>query len=217
MLARGVPPEGRTARFADAVRGTLAALFLTWRLLLTRAFGLVAATVRWIGGAVSYRPRPRLLLAYARAPHETFRAADTAERDRLAAFGLRAFIAGALIAVAVARISGTPLSVPAAQWAGIALWAAARVAIIAYVGRDLAERRALLAAGIAALAPYLIASAPVLRVVAFLFSAYLVHEALLGAGVDPRDARTLVAFSFGAQALVIIAGWLLGGVFVLIG
>ncbi|MDI6900880.1 MAG: hypothetical protein QMC79_04210 [Anaerosomatales bacterium] len=217
MLARGVPPEGREAGFVSAVRGAVAALFLTWRLLLTRAFGLVADTARRITGALSYRPRPRLLLAFARAPRATFEAADAAERGRLAAFGLRAFIAGALIAGAVERVGGTPLSVSAGAWLGVALWAAARIAIVSYVGRDLAGRRTLLAASVAALAPYLIASTPALRVVAFLLSAYLMHETLRGAGVDDRGARTLVAFSFGAQALVVVAGWLLGGVFVLVG
>jgi len=217
MLARGVPPEGHEAGFRTAVRATAAELFLTWRLLLTRAFGLVAQAARRAAGMVSYRPRPRLVLAYVSAPRATFQAAEDAERRRLAAFGMRAFVAGALIAAVVARIGGTPLSVSAGEWLGTALWAAARVAIVSYVGRDLADRRTLLFASVAAMAPYLIASAPALRLAAFLLSAYLTHETLRGAGVDDRGARTLVAFSFGAQALVVAAGWLLGGVFVLVG
>lgn len=208
------PPEGRPS----AVGAGPAALFTAWHRLLTRvawAFVHLARRCRAIGTAWSSQwMRLRDYHATSTGPWQP---ADARARETAAALGVRAFAFG-LVLAGWAAMSARNAWIP-----GVAivltevLWAAARYVIIALLMPKGAVGRAQLStAYLAGLIPYVLGATAALRVVSLVASGYLTRRGLLGAGVTRRDADRAIGWSFGGQAAVFAAGWLLKAVVALV-
>ncbi|MDO9557269.1 MAG: hypothetical protein Q7J82_06780 [Coriobacteriia bacterium] len=152
-----------------------------------------------------YHPRPALMLAYVRAPEHAIRSTQEAP-SRIAAFGARAFLAGALGLVAVSAITGSDTTVAGTRALTAVVWAFARLGVMLFFARG--DQRAAIATGWAAgLLPYLVGVTLGLRAVAFFISAIYTDAALTGVGIDRERSHSLVVRAFGAQGIVVGALW----------
>lgn len=171
-------------------------------LFLTCTRALARAARNWVS-------RWKSVLVFAGKPANAWSSENERELEVSAAAGVRAFALGLVLAgwwVASARnawIAGVTLI------AGEVLWASARFIIIAWLmPRGAIDRRGLSIAYCAGLLPYVAGITAPLRVASLFASAYLTWSALNGAGVRRGDANRAIAWSFGGQAGVVVAGWL---------
>lgn len=203
MVARRKPSE-RSATDPGSVLGSaVLAWFLTWRLLLTRALFLPIRTAK----RLRYEPRPGLVLAYVLTPESTMRSAEGAPA-RLSAFGIRAFLAGALGLVVISAITGGDTTIAGSGVLSAVVWAFARLGMMLFFARvNRAERTAVVTGWAAGLLPYVIGVTIGLRAIAFLVSAIYTDAALSGVGIDRKRSRSMVARTFSAQGIVVGASW----------
>lgn len=179
------------------------AWFYTWRVLVTRAI----AGLRGLLDRIRFHPRPSLIIALIRSPEQTVATAGE-ERTRLAAFGIRAFVAGAAGIVVVSAMTGGVAAVALSRVVSAIAWALARLAVLwVFAEKDPSTRRRVLIAWAIGLAPFLLGVTTGLRAAAFFASAVYTLAALSGTGVEPSHSRSLVIRAFGAQALVMGTAW----------
>jgi hypothetical protein len=198
-----MPSHDRSSISSSRVGSALAAWFLSWRLLLAQALSLPVRAAR----ALRYSPRPGVLSLFLRAPERSLASVEGASA-RVAAFGVRAFIAGMLGLFALAVSTGGDPAVAGTQAVTSAVWALARLGMLVFFargGRD--TRSAVLTAWAAGLFPYLIGVTAGLRLAAFIVSAIYTEAALVGVGIDRRRSLSLVAQAFGAQAIIVGLAW----------
>lgn len=201
MVSRQTSETGGKSRPSSRPAPPLRAWFLTWRLLLTRTL----RTARHNLGKIHYRPQPHLMLSYLRAPASTLDS-DGETHARLAALGVRAFVAGALGLAAVSVIRGETSATALSQALAALAWALARLGILVYFARrDRSTRSGVITAWAVGLFPYVIGVTSGMRLIAFVLSAVYTAASLEGMGVD--RTRSLVTKAFGAQALVIGLSW----------
>lgn len=191
----------------NTVRVLPHAFFLAWRRILTSAVQtmlhawarLRRAGARQVDGWIlvgKYLTDTRSAWAHGDLDHITVPAS----------FGLRAFVAGLLIATGIMLGAGSRLPTVGLSALTELLWAAARVTIILLVlPTDVRRSRALLAFA-AGLIPYAIGITPLLRFASLWLSALLTARGLRGAGASPRTVRTSTGWAFGGQAATEIAG-----------
>lgn len=206
----GERPAPAVALF-DAWHRLIAALFRAWHRALVR----IASGVVRVWRAI--QKLWRVWAAQWTSVRDYHATADRpwvaeGERDRqvAAAVGLRAFVAGMLLAAVAA--ASAPSSWPAGAVTAMAevLWAAARFIIIALLMPSAAiDRRRLSIVYVAGLVPYLFGTTALLRLISLGASAYLTRRGLLGAGVAQPDANRATGWAFGGQFAAYSAGWLL--------
>lgn len=132
------------------------------------------------------------------------------ERRTAAAVGLRAFVAGMLLAAVAAASTENAWAVGAVTVMAEVLWTGARFIIIALlVPRAAIDRHRLSIAYLAGLAPYVFGTTALLRLVALAASAFLTRRGLMGACVPRPDANRAIAWSFGGQLAAYAAGLVL--------
>jgi len=217
MSDRATTDSGRSPKSAASLLTVPARLFGAWRravggiaLLLVRVARLAKTVGREWAAQWS---RTRVYHATSTLPWPP----DADVRETAAAVGARAFVFG-LVAMAIVTASSRGLWLPGAITVmSEVLWAAARFIIIALLMRGGAISRARLSiAFLAGLLPYALGVTWVLRLGALVASGVLTWRGLQGAGVDSRDARIAVGWSFGGQASVIASGWLVRAVLALL-
>jgi len=184
------------------------ALFLAWRLLLTRLWRRCVHGARTVlRGVPGWSAQWRHIRTYHFDTVHTWDAGPAEARSAAAAFGLRAFVGGLAIASGLASAGGDPLAGVLLAVAVESLWAAARHTILALlVPQAELERGRLFVVYAAALIPYALALGPVLRLGALAISGTLTARGLLAAGVPTPTVRRAVGWAFGGQAAVLLMG-----------
>lgn len=191
----------------DPIRSFTSELFRAWRRLLTapvRTLRLVWArsrrqSARWAEGWL-------LVWRYLTDTGAAWSGETPQCVTTPASFGLRAFVAGLLVATGILLGTGSSLATAGLSALIELLWAAARITIILLVlPPDVRRSHAVLACA-AGLAPYAIGVTPVLRFVSLGLSAVLTLRGLREADVPPEAARASVGWAFGGQAAIMIAG-----------
>jgi hypothetical protein len=212
MVALPIRPTGGAGGPRKGASGPLAALFLSWRRLVTAAFRGVASGGRRLA---SSRPARAMVMAvrYVRDPAGTLACADADGRARLKQAGATALALGVALSFLVPAAVTTPLvrRFLAAGWT--AAWALARLFIMRTVAKnDLADRRSVIDdAWGPALLPYAFAVVDPLPFAALAVSGLLTLRGLRALGVDRREARRVVVIAFGAQVAAELVGWIARG------
>ncbi|MBN1192446.1 MAG: hypothetical protein JXA36_01955 [Coriobacteriia bacterium] len=200
----------------------------------TVARGLLPTLRRVIGSAAVFLSRfPRALavawkswmgqwtlsLTYHADPAASWSAEGGRRADAAAAVGASFFLSGLMIAGLLATTTRGMLTSGLALIATEILWAAARFAIIIMlVPRTATPRARLLRVFLAGLAPYAFGATTLLRIASLVLSAILTSRGLIGVGVQVRDVRSAICWSFGGQACFVAASWLArGGLVLLVG
>lgn len=177
------------------------ALFVWWRRRVTAAF----VAVRRAGQAA--RPLGPVAWEFLGSPTGVTHSADPRTANRIATSGVVALACGLAIGAIVAIATHIPVVTYLQDAGWVAGWALARLVLLRVAAPDgMARDHRLLAAWGGGLLPYALAAAWPLRIAAFIASAWLTSRALEGL-VSRRDARTLAAIAFGAQAIGAILAW----------
>lgn len=208
MQAEGTQVTTGTRR--HSALGTAAlALFLAWRLLLTRIWRRCARGSRAVArGICGWSAQWRHIRAYHSRTRCAWDTGHAETRSTAAAFGLRAFMGGLAIASGLASAGGDPLERVLLALLVESLWAAARLTILALLVPEIElERESLFIVYAAALIPYALALGPVLRLGALAASAILTARGLLAAKVSEATVRRATGWAFGGQAAVLFLGF----------
>lgn len=130
-----------------------------------------------------------------------------AAADRIAALGLRLFVAGIAASVGVGMWRAGSWRPAAGAAITTVAWAAARLLVmLALRPRGDRVRALTIAAWAASLAPFALGVTEGLRFAALAASAVWCAGALAASGLPARDARTMTAWAFGGQAGVTLGG-----------
>ena len=202
----------------EALRWGFRALFTIWQALLTRVVRWTAGVVALLGTLARRTARKSALVsAYVTQPTEAWSDTDDTVRSAAAAFGVTSLIAGLMMSGALAANTGESAVGIALIVLTEILWATVRYVILALLSPVRSVSRAkLVTAYLAGLIPYAIGLTPALRVVSLAWSAILTERGLRGAGVPDRVRRTGVSWSFGGQAVAMLAGVLGRGALVVL-
>ncbi|HAL29418.1 MAG TPA: hypothetical protein DCP20_01700 [Coriobacteriia bacterium] len=207
MQADSTQATTRTRRHGPLGAAALA-LFLAWRLLLTRLWRRCVHGARaLLGGVSGWSAQWRRIHAYHFDTAHAWNAGPPETRSTAAAFGLRAFVGGLAIASGLASAGGDPFAGVLLAVAVESLWAAARLTILALlVPHAELERGRLLIVYTAALIPYALALGPVFQLGALAASGILTARGLVAAGASKATTRRAAGWAFGGQAAILMLG-----------
>lgn len=200
MVARGPHNERRLAAGINAV-------FHRWQQLLSALGPTLREAVR------------RSVPAGTAALHSVTRSIDTAHHLVLAgptvdvaaahAVGMLALVLGVTLAGAIGVTTGSPIESLTSGAAG-ALWVAIRLMFMRLASPNRATEDDVTRAWAAGAIAYAIAATPTLRFASWLLGGYLTWRTLRLAQVPIAEARRIVAWGYGVEAIATGMIWAMG-------